>query len=167
MKVDEQGLSDDRYKIIPRTLVFVTSDERVLLLKGSPQKRLWANQYNGIGGHIERGEDILTSARRELIEEAGLYLPDLWLCGIITIDTGEDVGIGIYVFRGESSQRILAASSEGDLEWVRIKDLHELPLVEDLYVILPKVLSITKGDLPIFAHYSYDKNGRLDLKIGT
>lgn len=165
MKVNKQGHSDDRYKLIPRTLIFVTSNELVLLLKGSPQKRLWANQYNGIGGHIERGEGVLSAARRELNEEAGLHLPDLWLCGVITIDTGENVGIGIYLFRGECRQRVLKPSSEGDLEWVEMKDLYQLPLVEDLHIILPKVLSSTKDDQPFYAHYSYDDKGGLNVKI--
>ena len=66
MPSSDQGVTHDRYTLIPRTLIFLTRGERVLLLKGAPHKRLWANRYNGVGGHIERGEDVLTSARREL-----------------------------------------------------------------------------------------------------
>ena len=52
MPKSDQGVRNDRYKIIPRTLIFVTRGEQVLLLKGAEHKRLWANQYNGIGGHV-------------------------------------------------------------------------------------------------------------------
>ena len=97
----QQGVSPDRYRLIPRTLIFLTRDGQVLLLKGAAHKRLWANLYNGVGGHVERGEDILASARRELAEETGLQEAQLWLCGVITVDTGGNTGIGIYVLRGE------------------------------------------------------------------
>ncbi len=165
MNVDQQGVTKDRYTLIPRTLIFITSGERVLLLKGSPNKRLWANQYNGIGGHVERGEDVLTAAKRELAEETGLVVPDLWLCGIITIDTSMNTGIGIYVFRGESIQMDLSQTSEGELDWVLIKEMNKLPLVEDMNVLLPKALAIKKGDRPFYAQYSYDEKGELQIKF--
>ena len=62
MNVSEQGTVEPagrRYHVIPRTLIFVTSRNpltgagEVLLLKGAPDKRLWANRYNGLGGHVE------------------------------------------------------------------------------------------------------------------
>ena len=87
--------------LIPRTLTFIFHEEKVLLIKGAPHKRLWANKYNGVGGHIERGEDVFSSARREVREETGLDLPSLALCGTVIVDTGENVGIGIFIFRGE------------------------------------------------------------------
>ena len=101
MPSSDQDVTRDRYTLIPRTLIFLTRGERVLLLKGAPHKRLWADRYNGVGGHIERGEDVLTSARRELAEETGLQCPGLWLCGVVTVDTGQEPGIGIYVLKGE------------------------------------------------------------------
>jgi 8-oxo-dGTP diphosphatase len=64
MTKEEQGLTDDRYVVVPRTLIFIKRENSVLLLKGAPDKRLWANLYNGVGGHVERGKDVLSAARR-------------------------------------------------------------------------------------------------------
>jgi 8-oxo-dGTP diphosphatase len=161
----DQGVIHDRYTLIPRTLIFLTRGERVLLLMGAPNKRLWANRFNGVGGHIERGEDVLTSARRELAEETGLDVPDLWLCGVITVDTGQDTGIGIYVLRGECNTGEVRPSSEGRLEWVSFAELLEKPLVEDLYQVLPRVLQMQPGDSPFSAHYHYDENGEMVIRF--
>ena len=73
MPASDQGVSTDRYALIPRVLIFLIRDNQVLLLKGSEDKRLWANRFNGIGGHIEPGEDPLSAAYRELFEETGLF----------------------------------------------------------------------------------------------
>jgi len=63
-----------RYAATPRTLIFVTHGGDVLLVRGAPHKGWWAGRLNGVGGHIERDEDVWTSARRELREEVGLEL---------------------------------------------------------------------------------------------
>jgi 8-oxo-dGTP diphosphatase len=155
MGKDEQGVTSDRYMLIPRSLIFATRDNQVLLLKGAAHKRLWANRYNGVGGHVEQGEDILSGARREFLEETGLSLINPWLCGIATVDSGEKVGIGIFVFRGECSQGDLVDSREGSLEWVDFDRYPELSLVEDLFILLPRVLAATKENPLFFAQYRY------------
>jgi 8-oxo-dGTP diphosphatase len=152
-------------------LIFLTKGDQVLLLRGGPQKRLWANRYNGIGGHVERGEDVLTAARRELAEESGLSVPVLRLCGVVTVDAGQDIGIGIFVLRGECSQEDLAEcepapSTEGTLEWVPVAALDTLPLVEDLPVLLPRVLDWRSSDPPFSAHYRYDASDKLVITFG-
>jgi 8-oxo-dGTP diphosphatase len=166
MPVSDQGPLSGRYTLVPRTLIFLTCDKRVLLLKGAAHKRLWANRYNGLGGHIERGEDVFTSALRELSEEAGITNVDLWLCGVITIDAGQDTGVGLYVLRGECTREFEKVTSpDGVLEWVRQSELASLPLVEDLQLLLPRVLAMQPGDPPFSARYSYREDGSLKIQF--
>jgi 8-oxo-dGTP diphosphatase len=169
MPASDQGISYNRFLLIPRTLIFLTRGDTVLLLKGSPDKRIWAGSYNGIGGHVERGEDILSAAQRELHEEAGLEGIDLWLCGLVTVDAGEQIGVGIFVLRGEYERQDLGGpgeilnSPEGTLEWVPISRLETLPTVEDLPILLPRVFNTRRGDPPFFARSYYDDSGRLTV----
>jgi 8-oxo-dGTP diphosphatase len=167
MPKTEQGVTSDRYTIIPRTLIFLTRGDAVLLIKGAPTKRLWANQYNGVGGHIERGEDALSAARRELTEETGLHSENLRLVGTVLIDASDTTGIGLYVFRGDCPEGEPDASTEGVLEWIPAAGFEGYPLVEDLYTILPRVLSMSAGDPPFSALYHYDAQDRMVISFGS
>jgi 8-oxo-dGTP diphosphatase len=166
MGKSDQGVSNDRYKVIPRTLIFITKGNKVLLIRGAPDKRIWANQYNGIGGHVERSEDVLSSARREIMEEAGIEILSLWLCGLVMVDVREDVGIGLYIFRGEFEKGELRKSEEGELEWIDQSEINQYHLVEDLPVLLPRILKMEKGDIPFSASYSFDHNQKLQISFG-
>jgi len=163
MPASDQGVakSKDRYHLVPRVLCFVTHGTDVLLLKGAPTKRLWPDRYNGLGGHVERREGVAAAARREIREEAGLEVRDLRLRGVITIDTGEAAGIGLYVFVAEALSRETVASTEGALEWVPAARVAEIDLVEDLFTLLPVVLAHPKDAPPFSAAYHYDDHDRL------
>ena len=160
----EQGISQDRYKLIPRCLIFIRKSDSILLLKGAANKRIWAKKFNGVGGHVERNEDIMAAAQRELHEETGLSL-DLKLRGIVTVDPGGKVGVGIFVFTGDYTSGEIQPSTEGELQWVRFKDLNELPMVEDVQIILERLLSMKDDSPPFSAHSFYNPDGKLVVNI--
>lgn len=167
MPKSEQGVNRDRYLVIPRTLVFITRGEEVLLIKGAPTKRLWANRYNGVGGHVERGENVGSAALREVCEETGLDVRNMRLCGTVMVDASDEIGIAIYVFRAEYAGGEIIPSDEGALEWIRAERLHDLPVVDDLRVILPQVLRHEAGDVPFHARSYYDAQDRLQVEISS
>lgn len=163
MGASQQGTDalEGRWVVIPRTLCFVINDDAVLLMKRGPHRRVFPNQYNGLGGHIERDEDPLTSARREISEECGLDVPALRLVAVHTIDTGAANGILLFVFVGHSHNRnVISDDREGTLEWVALERLNTLNLVEDLPLILPRYLTAT---ILSFAHVTYDASDTLHL----
>lgn len=160
-----QTQTQRRYQFIPRVLVFLTRGEDVLLIKRSPTRPLFPNKYNGLGGHVERGESVLAAARREVLEECGLEPSALWLCAMVAIDTGDaDTGIAMWVFRG-TAEGEPTHSDEGEISWVPVSKIAELDMVEDIPTLLPKVLALTPGDAPLWGRYIYTEAGALTIEF--
>lgn len=159
MGAKDQGAdaTEGRWLVIPRTLCFVTHGEDVLLLKRAAHKRIYPGRYNGVGGHLERDEDPLSGAVREIQEETGLDVTNVRLRGIIHVDAGEATGIMVFVFSAEAVSRELAATDEGTLEWVSWQQAFDLPLVEDLPILLRVLFESGPDAGPFFAHTSYDE----------
>lgn len=162
MKKPIQLILPDRYQVIPRTLIFVVNNNEILLIKGATDKKLWPGLYNGIGGHLERGEDILTAAKRELYEESGIQDIDLELRSVIFIDVDEKLGISMFVFCGYTDSNQFTSSNEGALEWIKLDQLTNYPLVEDLYQLIPMIL--TSGKRIQFGRYYY-RNHQLMMEF--
>ncbi len=160
MGANEQGAAfiDGRWITIPRTLSFILNGDDVLLMRRAAHKRVFPNRYNGVGGHIERDEDPLSSARREILEETGLTVRDLLLRAVYNIDAGEATGIALFVFTATSDSRDVTPNDEGTLHWIPRNRVTQFDLVEDLPLVLPRILEMKMDEPPLFVHVSYDED---------
>lgn len=159
------GMVDGRWMVSPRTLCFVFNGDDVLLMKRGPHRRIFPNKYNGLGGHVERDEDVRTSITREVLEESGLVIHDLRLCGVHHIDAGAETGIFVFVFVAQSESRDLTVETdEGTLEWVNIRTVGGLDLVDDVNEVLNRIQKMSVDAPPYFAHVSYDEADNLVIQ---
>lgn len=167
MGAQEQGAdaTQGRWLVIPRTLCFVLNGGDVLLMKRAAHKRVFPNRYNGVGGHIENDEDPLTSARREILEETGLTVRDVRLRAVYNIHAGASTGIMLFVFTAYSDSRDVIAGEEGTLHWIPGEHISDYDLVDDLPIILPRVLAMHDTDPPLFVHVSYDAHDMMLFRI--
>ncbi len=167
---EDQGVEKgrERYQVIPRTLAFITNGDDVLLLRGGPQKRLWAGLYNGVGGHVEQGEDIYQAVLREIKEETGLDVHEVRLRMVGHIDARDPrLGIMIFVFTAVAGSRDVTSSEEGTLSWVPCNNLPLQHVVEDLPLLLPRILAMGPTDPPFYAAYGYDEADHLQVTFAT
>lgn len=160
-----QGTRVGRYTVVPRVLCFLVDGDEVLLLKGAPGKPLWAGLYNGVGGHMEPQEDPYRAAQREIREETGLEVSELYLRGVLHVALSQGPGVLVFCFVGRAPSRDVRPSREGALEWVPLARVSELPLVEDLPLLLPRLLGARPGDPPFFARSHYLPDGRLQVEF--
>ena len=142
----------ERFTAYPRTLCFVLNGNDVLLLKGAPTKRLYANQYNGVGGHVERAEDVLASLYREVREETGLEITNPVLRAVIVADEGSGPGVLIFVYTASSASRAVQPSVEGNLTWVPRSHVLDYALVPDLRELLPRLFA-SDATAVLYGHY--------------
>ncbi len=159
MTKNPQKILEGRYQVVPRAIIFIFKDGSVLLQKASETKKIFPGCYNGIGGHIERGESVLDGAVRELYEETGLACEDLQLAGTLMIDVQPQQGILLFVLTGTQTLGELKGSEEGSLHWIPTAELVSLKVVEDVPELVIRVLEFRDTGKLFFGKYHYDEDG--------
>ena len=155
-----------KYKLVPRTLIFIERNNEILLIHKNKRDSFGFSKLNGIGGHIEKGEEPYESAKREIFEESGLIINELSLVSIIFIDIGTNPGILMFVFKAKYPGGRLKESDEGNLLWMKrnsIKDGNSI--VKDIPFLLELSDSYKAGSPPTFVRYLYDEYGKLRIVI--
>jgi 8-oxo-dGTP diphosphatase len=160
MSKNPQRILQGRYQVVPRTIIFLIRDGLVLLQKAPETKKIFPGYYNGIGGHVERGEDVYHGAVRELREEAGISCGDLALYGTVMIDVEEEQGILLFVFSGSDVKGDIHSSDEGTLHWVEISGLSSIKVVEDIPELVDHIQRARKSGRLFFGKYLYDGDGK-------
>lgn len=97
-------------------------EDRLLMMKRSPNRTLSPGQWAGIGGHLEPYEMAapLAACLREVEEETGLTPGDiegLELRYIVTRLSGTDLRQQ-FVFTGRAKTDKLSLTEEGELHWI-------------------------------------------------
>jgi 8-oxo-dGTP diphosphatase len=135
------------YTPILGTLGYVLSpDGRSVLLVRRDRRPDDAHfgKFNGLGGKLEVGEDIVAGFRREVREEAGIECQELSLRGTISwpgFGKGGEDWFG-FIFRVERwSGTPRSENPEGTLHWIPVDGLLDLPLWEGDRHFLPLVFS--------------------------
>jgi 8-oxo-dGTP diphosphatase len=99
-------------------------------------------KYNGLGGKVERDEDVAAGMRREIREEAGIECGTMRMRGTISWPgfgkQGEDWFGFVFVIEDYTGTP-LTANPEGTLEWVDVDKIEDLPLWEGDRRFLPLV----------------------------
>jgi 8-oxo-dGTP diphosphatase len=133
------------YTPILATLGYVLSPDRsrVLLIHRdrNPSDNHFG-KYNGLGGKLEAGEDIVAGMKREIREEAGIECDKAQLRGTVSWPGfgkhGQD-WFG-FIFRIDSFIGTpIAGNDEGSLVWVERDKILDLPLWEGDRYFLPLV----------------------------
>jgi len=156
------------YCPIVATLGYVLSTDgaRVLMVhRNARPDDHQLGKYNGLGGHIERGESVQAAAAREILEESSLRVEQLRLRGVVTVDTGEPAGIGLFVYTARALSRETVASDEGTLEWVPLAEVAARDCVEDVPILLGHLATQGASAPPFSANYRYDTAGRLKINF--
>ena len=122
------------YTPIVATLGYVLSPDRshvLLIHRNARPDDQHLGKYNGLGGKIERDEDVVAGMRREIREEAGIECDALTLRGTISWPgfgkNGED-WLGFLFIVTEYSGTPYSSNPEGTLEWIPVEQIMQLPL---------------------------------------
>jgi 8-oxo-dGTP diphosphatase len=133
------------YTPILATLAYVLSPDRRRVLLIHRNRRpgdLHLGKYNGLGGKLERDEDVVAGLQRELREEAAISCLRAELRGTVSWPGFGKNGADwfAFIFRvDEWAGTPRTDNPEGTLEWVEVDRVLDLPLWEGDRYFLPLV----------------------------
>ncbi|MDH3329575.1 MAG: 8-oxo-dGTP diphosphatase [Desulfobulbaceae bacterium] len=151
------------YEPIVGTLGYVLSPDREKTLLVHRTRRsddLHYGKFNGLGGKLEPGEDVLSCLLREIQEESGIRCEEVELRGTVNWTGFGPHGenwLGFIFLISKFSGKPFTLNDEGELGWYTIESIHTLPMWEGDRYFLPLVFD---GDPRIFYGYMPYRDGR-------
>jgi 8-oxo-dGTP diphosphatase len=116
----------DRDKIRVGVGVLIIKDGKVLI--GKRQGSFGAEEYGGVGGHLEYGETLEQAALREIAEECGITVKNmrlLCISDLFTYTPRHYVDVGFVADWESGEPQVLEPEKCAGWEWRDIDDLPE------------------------------------------
>ena len=140
------------------TLCYIFKDDECLMLHRTKKENDQSHdKWLGIGGKFEDKESPEDCALREIKEETGLTVTDYRYRGIVTFVSDEWETEYMHLFTADGFTGNIIECDEGDLEWVKKKDVIKLPMWEGDRIFL----DLIERDDPFFSLKLVYKGDRL------
>ena len=114
-------MSQDGIVLVASVSIF--NEAEVLIIKEN--KPTAVEKWNFPSGHIEYGEDILYSARREVKEETGLDVKLIGTTGVYNFISSTNNQVILFHFIGEVTGGSINLEEDeiSDSKWIKVSDL--------------------------------------------
>lgn len=140
------------------TLCYIYKDDECLMLHRTKKENDQSHdKWLGIGGKFEDKESPEDCTLREIKEETGLTVTDYRYRGIVTFVSDEWETEYMHLFTADRFIGNIIECDEGDLEWVKKKDVLKLPMWEGDRIFL----DLIERDDPFFSLKLVYKGDRL------
>jgi 8-oxo-dGTP diphosphatase len=140
------------------TLCHIISDDKYLMMHRIKKKNdINKDKWIGVGGKFEYGESPDECLLREVKEETGLTLLNYSFRGIVTFIYGEDVVEYMHLYTADKFEGELIDCDEGELVWVPIKEVCNLPIWEGDKIFF-RLLEENKGFFSLKLVYDLNDN---------
>lgn len=105
--------------VVESTVCHILRGDELLLIKAS--RGISKGKWNGVGGKLEKGESAQQAAIREVYEETGLKVENLFHHGTLTfyMDGGDELDIIVHVFSTRNFSGTPVSTEEGELKWFK------------------------------------------------
>ena len=124
-------MSSSIYRAVNTTLIYIEcGGEYLMLHRTKKENDCNRDKWIGIGGKFEEGESPEECALRETKEETGLALTSYRYRGIVTFVSDKWESEYMHLFTADGFEGTLKDCDEGELAWIKKKDLLALPAWE-------------------------------------
>lgn len=145
-------------------MCFVFHGDEILFMQENGNKG-WNGTLDPLGGHVEKGESIVESADREILEESGIKVKNTILKGIIHVSNFFSKNVILFVTSSETDTKDIVPSEEGVPVWVHKDKLDTIKVFEDVKPILKHLLRVKSHEIFVGTSEFDGKDKLLSLDI--